>query len=133
MAQKQKSSRTQGEVEAAVSSAITRLHRELIGRGPRNVSVTLRIDRLFVHLQGVLTTAEERLVALGGASHGGCEIVRRTRDQLVRCARAELLDGLSAAVGQRPTGMLHDMAPESDEAVFVFQLAVEPLTRQRSG
>lgn len=76
MAQKQTGTKTHGEMEAAVSSAITRLHRELIGRGPRHVSVTLRLDQLFVHLQGVLTTAEERLVTLGGASHGGCETVR---------------------------------------------------------
>ncbi len=125
--------RTHGEVEAAVSSAITRMHRELIGRGPRHVSVTLRLDQLFVHLQGVLTTAEERLVTLSGASQGGCETVRKTRDQLMRCARAELLDALGAAVGQRPTGVLHDIAPESDEAVFVFQLPEQLATRERPG
>jgi len=120
-------------VEAAVSSAITRMHLELIGRGPRHVSVTLRLDQLFVHLQGVLTTAEERLVTLSGASQGGCETVRKTRDQLMRCARAELLDALGAAVGQRPTGVLHDIAPESDEAVFVFQLPEQLATRERPG
>ena len=131
MADKVTASKTQGEVEAAACTAITRLHRELIGRGPRHVSATLRLDRLFVHLQGVLSTAEERLVSLGAESHAGSETVRRTRDQLIQCARAELLDALAKAVGQRPTGMLHDIAPESDEAVFMFQLPLELSTRER--
>lgn len=51
----------------------------------------------------------------------------------MRCARAELLDALGAAVGQRPTGVLHDIAPESDEAVFVFQLPQQLATRERPG
>ena len=50
--------RSQGEIEAAVCDAVARFQQEYMGRGPRHVHAHLVDNRVFVHLEGVLTAAE---------------------------------------------------------------------------
>ena len=54
--------RSQGEIEAAVCDVISRFQQEYMGRGPRDIHTHLIDNKLFVHLQGVLTAAEQRLI-----------------------------------------------------------------------
>lgn len=110
--------RTTGQIEAAVCTIVTRFHRDVVGRGPGRVTASMQGDRLFVHLQGVLTTAEACLVDRD-AAEGGCDMIRALRDRLVRQSRAQLLESLGATVGRRAESLLHDVAPASDEEVFV--------------
>ncbi len=110
--------RSAGQIEAAVCEVVTRFHREVVGRGPGHVTASIQGDRLFVHLRGVLTTAEERLVD-DGSPAGGAEMVRTLRDRLVRQSRERLLESLGATVGRSAESLLHDVAPASDEEVFV--------------
>jgi uncharacterized protein YbcI len=114
--------RTQGEVEAAVCNVVNRFHRDLTGRGPRSIVAAIHDDGVSVFLEGVLTTAEVRLVTCSASPAGGTELVRQMRDQLVRSARSALLESLRDTLGTAPTTMLHDVAPQTDEEVFVFKL-----------
>ena len=54
--------KSQGEIEAAVCDAVARFQQEFLGRGPRRVHAHLVENRLFVHLDGVLTAAEQQLI-----------------------------------------------------------------------
>ena len=54
--------KSQGEIEAAVCDAVSRFQQEFMGRGPRAIHAHLVENRLFVHLEGVLTAAHELLL-----------------------------------------------------------------------
>jgi hypothetical protein len=62
--------KSQGEIEAAVCDAVSRFQQEFMGRGPRAIHAHLVENRLFVHLEGVLTAAEQRLIDGNGAGNG---------------------------------------------------------------
>ena len=119
-----------GQVEAAACDVITRFHRDVVGRGPDQISASLQGDCLFVHLRGVLTRAEETLRATDGQSPAqGEALIRTVRDEVVRRARDTLLDALSGTIGRRTESLLHDIAPDSDEEMFVVTFADERAPR----
>lgn len=62
--------RSQGEIEAAVCDVIARFQQEYMGRGPRDIHTHLIDNKLFVHLQGVLTAAEQRLIESHASGNG---------------------------------------------------------------
>lgn len=119
-------SKSKGELEAAVCNLVNRFHRDIIGRGPRQITATLHDDVVYVHLQGVLTVAEARLAIDSPSPQEGSELVRQVRDRLIRNARSALVDALAGALGQQPVTMMHDVAPQSDEEMLVFQLSATP-------
>ena len=125
MATKRGMDKSVGELAAATCTLISRFISEVIGRGPRSVTATLRGVTLVVLLEGVLTAAEERLVALPDERKSGCSMVRQMRDQIMRGACPKLIDELAGALGRTAAGMFHDTAPELDQEVFVFSLARE--------
>ena len=119
-----------GQVEAAACDVITRFHRDVVGRGPDQISASLQGDCLFVHLRGVLTRAEETLRATDGQTPAqGESLIRTVRDEVVRRARDTLLDALSGTIGRRTESLLHDIAPDSDEEMFVVTFADERAPR----
>lgn len=114
--------RTLGEVEAAVGNVMSRFHRDLHGRGPRTITVTIRGRSCIVHLEGVLTTAEMQLAAAGESQSQGVAMVRQLRDHLVQRARKALVDTLQTTVDSPICSILHDVSPQADVEVFVFGL-----------
>ncbi len=119
-----------GQVEAAACDVITRFHRDVVGRGPDQISASLQGDCLFVHLRGVLTRAEETLRSTDGQTPAqGEALIRTVRDEVVRRARDTLLDALSGTIGRRTESLLHDIAPDSDEEMFVVTFADERAPR----
>ena len=62
--------KTQGEIEAAICDGITRFEQEYMGRGPKKIHAHLIGDLVLVRLQGVLTAAEQHLVATLSADKG---------------------------------------------------------------
>lgn len=112
--------RTVGEVEAAVGNLMSRFHRDLHGRGPRAVTVTIRGRSCVVHLEGVLTPAEMHLTTAGAMQSHGVAMVRQMRDHLVQLARNALVNTLQNTVDNPICSILHDISPQADEEVFVF-------------
>lgn len=124
--------RSQGEIEAAVGDAIARFQQEFMGRGPRHVQAHLVENRVFVHLEGVLTAAEERLMAGGAAADGrAAELLKQLRSRLVTAGRSELEMLVHEAAGCPPVNLHHDISPSTGEEVIVITLAATPVCRFR--
>ena len=110
---------------------MTRFHREVVGRGPDQVSASLKGCTAVIHLKGVLTTAERHLVDANGQASEGVEMVRAMRSQIVRHVRPLILEALAATIGRRATSFFHDFAPTSNEEVFVVIFSPDRETRPR--
>jgi uncharacterized protein YbcI len=124
--------KSQGEIEAAVCDAISRFQQEYMGRGPRHVHAHLVENRLFVHLDGVLSAAEQRLIAGSGSDNGrGAELLKQLRNQLVLAGRPMLESLVREAAGARPISVHHDISPITGEEVIVITLAAAPACRER--
>lgn len=124
--------KSQGEIEAAVCDAVSRFQQEYMGRGPRQVHAHLVENRLFVHLQGVLTTAEQRLIE-GNGSGRGVELLKQLRSQLVQAGHALLEALVREAAGAAPISVHHDISPDTGEEVLVLTLAARPPCRGPRG
>ncbi len=126
------SKKSQGEIEAAVCDAISRFQQEYMGRGPRHVHTHLVDNMLFVRLQGVLTSAEQRLMELRDDDNGrGAEIVRQFRSHLVTTGRPVLERLVRDVTGTPTVNLHHDISAETGEEVIVFTLASPPPCRDR--
>jgi uncharacterized protein YbcI len=124
--------KSQGEIEAAVCDAVSRFQLEYMGRGPHRVHAHLVENRLFVHLQGVLTAAEQRLMD-GSADGRGAELLRQLRSHLVLAGRPMLESLVRDAAGTPPISVHHDISPTTGEEVIVLTLAAPPQCRDRKG
>ena len=122
--------KSQGEIEAAVCDAVSRFQVEYMGRGPNSVHTHLVENRLFVHLQGVLTAAEQRLIE-GHANGRGVELLRQLRSHLVLAGRPMLESLVRDAAGAPPISVHHDISPTTGEEVIVLTLAAPPQCRDR--
>ena len=124
--------KSQGEIEAAVCDAVSRFQQEYMGRGPRHVHAHLVENRLFVHLEGVLTAAELRLIRGDSSENGrGAELLKQLRSHLVAAGQKLLGQLVAEATGTPPVSMHHDISPETGEEVIVLTLASTPACRER--
>jgi uncharacterized protein YbcI len=124
--------KSQGEIEAAVCDAVSRFQQEYMGRGPRHVHAHLVENRLFVHLEGVLTAAELRLIRGECSDNGrGAELLKQLRSHLVAAGQKLLGQLVAEAAGAAPVSMHHDISPETGEEVIVLTLASAPACRER--
>lgn len=78
--------KTQGEIEAAVCRSIARFEQDYMGRGPKDIHAFLIGDLVVVRLIGVLTVAEQQLVAALSAEKGR-DLLKQVRVHLVETAR----------------------------------------------
>ena len=78
--------KTQGEIEAAVAQGIARFEQDYMGRGPKDIHAYLIGDLLIVRLKGVLTVAEQQLVASLLRPTGGRVLVARNDGWMWDCA-----------------------------------------------
>jgi len=123
--------KSQGEIEAAVCAAVSRFQQEFMGRGPRHVHAHLVDNRLFVHLEGVLTAAEQRLLGGADGQGRGADLLKQLRSQLVLAGRSMLESLVRDAAGSAPVTLHHDISPTTGEEVIVFTLAAAPPCRDR--
>lgn len=124
--------KSQGEIEAAVCDAVSRFQQEFMGRGPRHVHAHLVQNRVFVHLEGVLTAAEQRLLDGDGAGTGrGAELLKQLRTHLVLAGRPMLESLVRDAAGSAPISVHHDISPATGEEVLVLTLANSPACRDK--
>jgi len=135
-----KGMKSQGEIEAAVCDVIARFQQEYMGRGPRDIHTHLIDNKLFVHLQGVLTAAEQRLIEGHGDGNGngngngngrGAELLKQLRSHLVLTGRPLLEAMVGDVTGTKPVSVHHDISMVTGEEVIVFTLAAAPSVRDR--
>jgi uncharacterized protein YbcI len=110
--------RTKGQVEAAVTAALTQFERDFLGRGPREARTFIIQDLVLVRLKGILSAAEQQL----SQESGGIELIKQVRSRLIEGSAAEIARLVEAEIGIPVVSMHTDISTQTGERVFVFEL-----------
>ena len=110
-----------GELNAAVTRELVRIHTAAIGRGPRKSYSFHSGDTLITVMLGVLTRAEQTLV-----SYGEGEAVLAMRRLSQRAMAAEMTAVVAQLTGCEVLATMSDNHLDPDMAVQVFILAPAP-------
>lgn len=121
--------KTQGEIEAAVCEGIGHFEQTYMGRGPKDIHAYLIGDLLVVRLKGVLTVAEQQLVASLPAEKGR-DLLKQVRVHLVETARPTMEAMIRDVTGVNVVSLHHDISTVTGEEVVLFTLAESPLYRE---
>ena len=121
--------KTQGEIEAAISEGMSRFEQDYMGRGPKAIHAHLIGDLLVVRLVGVLTVAEQQLVASLPAEKGR-DLLKQVRSHLVETARPLMEEMVREVTGAKVMSLHHDISTLTGEEIVVFTLAESPHFRE---
>ena len=121
--------KTPGEIEVTICQGMSKFELEYMGRGPKEIRTHLIEDILIVRLQGVLTAAEQHLVAKLPAEKGR-DLLKQVRSQLIEIARPMLEELVEGITGIKPRSLHHDISTISGEEIVVFTLPVAPEFRE---
>jgi uncharacterized protein YbcI len=121
--------KTQGEIEAAICEGISRFEQEYMGRGPKDIHTYLIGDLVVVRLKGVLTVAEQQLVASLTAEKGR-DLLKEVRTQLIETARPVMEAMVEKVTGIEVVSLHHDISTTTGEEVVIFTLAKSPSFRE---
>jgi uncharacterized protein YbcI len=123
------SRKSKGQVEAEISDAMVRLHREQTGRGPTQARTYIVEDMVVVRLQEVLTPAERQLL---GNPHGQ-SLVKQFHQQMHEIGRRDLEQIVEQATGAHVTSIHNDVSTKTGEqvAIYVLDQNLETLLRRR--
>lgn len=106
-----------GELNAAVTREVIRIHVEAIGRGPSRAYTLHNDNVIFTILEGTLTPGEQRL-----AANGSAETVRAHKRLFHRVMDGDLRDAISRLTDRQVVAFLSDVHLEPDVAVELFIL-----------
>ena len=121
--------KTQGEIEAAISEAVSRFEQDHMGRGPKDIHAHLLGDFLVVRLHGVLTAAEQHLVKSLPAEKGR-DLLKQVRTHLIETARPIMQAMVEKITGVKVVTLHHDISTITGEEVILFTLAQSPDFRE---
>ncbi|MBN1408688.1 MAG: DUF2294 domain-containing protein [Calditrichaceae bacterium] len=110
--------KSKGQLEAEISTAVTKFEKEYIGRGPKESKSFILEDMVIIKLKGVLTPAEEKLAS----EEGGSQLIKQMRMRLIDSSQHLLGEMIETTTGSKVTGLLTDINPKTGERVFVFTL-----------
>jgi len=110
--------KTKGQIEAAVTEAITQFEHEYLGRGPKQAKSFIVENLVVVKLQGILGPAERRL------SHedGGVELIKKMRRRVIESCSGDLTGLVHEQTGIEVVSMHADISARTGERIFVFTL-----------
>lgn len=111
-------SRTRGQIEAAVTAALTQFERDFLGRGPREARTFILQDLVLVRLKGILSAAEQQL----SRESGGVELIKQVRSRLVEGAADQIARLVEAEIEIPVVSMHTDISTRTGERIFVFEL-----------
>jgi uncharacterized protein YbcI len=123
------SMKSQGEIEAAICDGINRFEQDYMGRGPKDIHAYLIGDILLVRLKGVLTVAEQQLVASLPAEKGR-DLLKQVRIHLIETARPVMETMVQEITGIKVVSLHHDISTVTGEEVVLFTLAESPVVRE---
>ena len=121
--------KTQGEIQAAICEGTGRFEQEYMGRGPKSIHTHLIGDLLVVRLCGVLTAAEQHLVATLPTEKGR-GLLKQVRTQLMETARSALEAVVQDITGVKVVSLHHDISTKTGEEVVLFTLSKPPAFRE---
>jgi uncharacterized protein YbcI len=110
--------KTKGQIEAAVTEAITQFEQEYLGRGPKEAKSFIVENLVVVKLQGILSPAERRL------SHeaDGVELIKKMRRRVIESCSGDLSGLVCEKTGVEVVSMHADISARTGERMFVFTL-----------
>jgi uncharacterized protein YbcI len=106
-----------GELNAAITRELVRIHTAAIGRGPRKSYSFHSGETLITVMLGVLTRAEQTLV-----SYGEGEAVLAMRRLSQRAMAAEMKAAVTGLTGHEVLAQMSDNHLDPDMAVQIFVL-----------
>jgi len=110
--------KTKGQMEAEISSAITKFEKEHLGRGPKNVRTFIIEDMILIRLMGIITPAEKKLAE----GNDGAQMVKQTRRWLIESS-ASLLKNLIKDISGKEVQSIHtDISSRTGERIFLFSM-----------
>lgn len=112
------SGKTKGQIEAAVTEAITQFERDYLGRGPKEANSFLVENLVVVKLQGILSPAERQL----SHENGGVELIKQMRTRLIESSSEDLCELVAEETGIDVVSMHTDISARTGERIFVFTL-----------
>jgi uncharacterized protein YbcI len=112
------SNTSKGQIEAAISAALTQFERETLGRGPKEARTHIVHDLIVVRLRGVLTPAEQQLAR----EEGGVTLIKQMRNRLVESFQREIAQLVEKSAGVNVISLHTDVSTHTGERLFVFVL-----------
>lgn len=110
--------KTKGQLEAEISTAITKFEKEHLGRGPKEANTFIIEDMILIRLKGVLTPAEEKLA---GDSEGA-QLIKQIRRRLIESSRPLLEEIIQNITGVNILSLHTDISSRTGERIFVLCL-----------
>jgi uncharacterized protein YbcI len=119
--------RTQGEIEAEVSSSVNAFLKQQTGRGATHSEAHLCGRMLLVRMEGVLSTRERYL--LERSKSPKADTVTAIHREVIAVSRLAI-DGIAiAATDCKPISLHHDLCTSTGVEVLVITLDKPPATR----
>lgn len=113
--------KTKGQIEAAVTTALTQFERDYLGRGPKEARTFIVSDMVVVRLTGILSPAEQKV----GTEPDGVELIKQMRSRLIETSSDTLRGLVEEATGAKVTTMHTDISSRTGERFFAFGLDVD--------
>ena len=110
--------KTKGQLEAEISSAITKFEKEHLGRGPKSVRSYIIEDMILIRLIGIITPAEKKLAE----EKDGAQIVKQTRRWLIESSNSLLRNIIEDKIGAEVQSIHTDISSRTGERIFVFSM-----------
>jgi uncharacterized protein YbcI len=106
-----------GELNAAITRAVVRIHSQYVGRGPTKAQTFYRGPVVVTVMENAMTKAERSLVA-----DGELEVVLGMRQKFQRTMRADLVGEIERLTGRKVVAFMSDNHVEPDLAAELFFL-----------
>ena len=110
--------KTKGQVEAEISSVITKFEKEHLGRGPKNVRTYIIEDMILIRLIGIITPAEEQLAK----EKDGAQLVKQSRRWLIESSSSLINNIIEDVLGAEVQSTHTDISAKTGERIFVFSM-----------
>jgi uncharacterized protein YbcI len=117
-----------GSGAAAISNAMTKLHRDHYGRGAGTIRTVVGHDHVICFLEDLYTTVERTLL-----DAGEIEAVRQTRLAFQRAMEARFVDAIEAVMGRKVRSFLSQVTFDPDISVEIFVLEPDHQHPAREG
>jgi uncharacterized protein YbcI len=109
--------RAGGELNAAITRAVVRIHSQYVGRGPTKAQTFYRGPVVVTVMENAMTKAERSLVA-----DGELDVVVGMRRKFQRTMRADLVGEIERITGRKVVAFMSDNHVEPDLAAELFFL-----------
>ena len=106
-----------GELNAAITRAVVRVHSQYVGRGPTKAQTFYRGPVVVTVVENAMTKAERSLVA-----DGELDVVLGMRRKFQRTMRQDLVDEIERITGRKVVAFMSDNHVEPDLAAELFFL-----------